>query len=77
MNAKISLPAATMSAGAYVPLNRQFVPIDKDKEIPLDLPPFWGRKYHDWLGWPELLQKSRVVLLAEAGSGKTEDHARR
>jgi hypothetical protein len=33
----------------------------------------WGRKYGGWLDWPEVLDHARVVLLAEAQSGKTEE----
>ena len=61
----ISAPTATVDQGSYVPLDRLFVP--------LDFPPFWGRVYHDWMNWSVLLEKPRVVLLAEAGSGKTEE----
>ena len=32
-----------------------------------------GRKYGGWLGWDELITHQRVVLLAEAKSGKTEE----
>ena len=72
-NANIMRTPTSGGARRHVPLDRQFVPIDKDTEIPLDLPPHWGRKLYGWLGWDELVERPRVVLLAEAGSGKTEE----
>ncbi|WP_156463059.1 hypothetical protein [Methylobacterium sp. Leaf93] len=57
----------------FVDLNRSFVPIKKDKEASLDIGRTWGRKIAGWLDWDELLKYQRVVLLAEASSGKTEE----
>ncbi|MEW6220981.1 MAG: hypothetical protein AB1634_15820 [Thermodesulfobacteriota bacterium] len=57
----------------FVDLHRSFVPLDKDEEAALDFDPRWGRKYGGWLDWPDLLKRRRVVLLAEAASGKTEE----
>jgi len=56
-----------------IDLNRLFVPLRADGEN-ID----WGvaelgRRYGGWLHWEELVTKPRVVLLAEAGSGKTEE----
>lgn len=56
----------------FIELNRSFVPVSKDKEPVLDAG-IWGRKYLGWLGWPDLLKRRRVVLLAEALSGKSEE----
>ena len=53
-------------------LDRHFVPLKPDVES-LDLGAELGRKYGGWLGWDELLSKQRVILLAEAKSGKTEE----
>jgi hypothetical protein len=55
-----------------VDLDRHFVPLKPDVES-LDWGAEMGRKYGGWLGWDELLTKRRVVLLAEAKSGKTEE----
>ena len=33
---------------------------------------FYGSPYNA-MGWPELLKRQRVVVLAEAGSGKSEE----
>lgn len=57
----------------HVELGRLFAPVDKDKEIPLETPSSWGRKLYGWMDWSELLLLPRIVLLAEAGSGKTEE----
>jgi hypothetical protein len=56
----------------FVDLNRCFVPIGKDQEPMLDAG-IWGRRFAGWLDWPQLLENRRVVLLAEALSGKTEE----
>lgn len=58
---------------AYIDLNRTFAPIGKDAEPDLAFGPRWGLKYGGWLTWKELLSRRRVVLLAEASSGKTEE----
>jgi hypothetical protein len=56
----------------FVELHRYFVPIKKDQEPMLDIG-VWGRKIGGWLDWSELLHHRRVVLLAEASSGKSEE----
>ena len=55
----------------FVELNRSFAPIEKDKELNPDIASFWGHKLSGWLNWAQLLECRRVVLLAEAASGKT------
>jgi hypothetical protein len=55
-----------------IDLNRHFIPIKPDQE-PLDFGREMGRVYGGWLDWDQLLTKRRVVLLAEAKSGKTEE----
>ncbi len=57
----------------YVDLKRNFVPVGKDAEPDLTLGSMWGRKVGGWLEWSDLLDHSRVVLLAEASSGKSEE----
>jgi hypothetical protein len=57
----------------FVELHRHFVSINTDQEPNLELGPEWGPKIEGWLEWPELLKQSRVILLAEASSGKTEE----
>jgi hypothetical protein len=57
----------------FVDLNRHFVAIGKDEEPNLTIGRMWGVKYAGWLDWPALLKRDRVVLLAEAASGKTEE----
>lgn len=59
---------------ATVPLDRQFHEWRKDAD---ELVHSWYRAdvglSNGMLGWSELLAKRRVVILAEAGSGKTEE----
>jgi hypothetical protein len=57
----------------FVELDRSFVPLSKDKEPNLDVGYLWGLKLSGWLGWKDLLSHRRVVLLAEASSGKSEE----
>lgn len=57
----------------YVNLNRYFVPVGKDEEPHLDLGTIMGPKYGGWISWEELRRHRRVVLLAEASSGKTRE----
>ncbi|MFZ2998845.1 MAG: hypothetical protein WA071_00720 [Undibacterium umbellatum] len=57
----------------YIDLNRLFIPIAKDKDSLINVGADWGQKYGGWLDWDKLLQHRRVVLLAEALSGKTKE----
>lgn len=57
----------------FVDLDRLFVPLKRDAEAALEWGPHWGRKYGGWLDWPSVLGHWRVVLLAEALSGKTKE----
>lgn len=61
-----------MSMG-YIDLDRSFVPIKKGEEPRVDLNTQQGRSYGGWLDWSALLKHQRVVLLAEAGCGKTTE----
>jgi hypothetical protein len=56
---------------SFVELNRLFVPYDKAKTEEEGWGPILGRKYGGWLTWPDLEQRWRVAVLAEASSGKT------
>jgi hypothetical protein len=58
---------------AFVELNRSFFPLLKDHEPSLDFGRAWGRKLGGWLEWTDLRERRRVVLLAEASSGKSEE----
>jgi hypothetical protein len=57
----------------FVELNRSFVPLGKNQEPGLDVGRVWGRKIGGWLEWSDLRKRRRVVLLAEASSGKSEE----
>jgi hypothetical protein len=57
----------------YVDLNRRFVEINEKEELDPDTyQSLAGLKSFGFL-WEDLLKKSRVVILAEAGMGKTEE----
>lgn len=58
---------------AFVELNRSFFPLHKDQQPSLDFGRIWGRKLGGWLEWKDLHERRRVVLLAEASSGKSEE----
>jgi hypothetical protein len=55
---------------AFVDLKRSFVPVEKNEEANLAIGHEWGQRYDGWLNWAALLDRKRVVLLAEALSGK-------
>ena len=57
----------------YVDLKRNFVAIDKNSEPELRAGWLWGGSNGGWLKWSDLLDHDRVVLLAEAASGKSEE----
>ena len=57
----------------FINLDRYFAPLTKDQEPSLDIGRFWGARVSGWLGWEELRRRRRVILLAEAASGKTEE----
>lgn len=57
----------------FVDLNRDFVPVPKDQPANPDVGRAWGRRIGGWLDWTALAARRRVILLAEAGSGKTEE----
>ncbi|MEE9367391.1 MAG: hypothetical protein V3V05_00855 [Pontiella sp.] len=58
----------------YIELNRVFHPIPKDysfDENSCDSP--FGRSYRVGKTWDDLIQLRRVIILAEARAGKTEE----
>jgi hypothetical protein len=57
----------------FVQLNRSFFPIAKDQQPRLEAVRLWGHKFGGWLDWADLRNRKRVVLLAEASSGKSEE----
>lgn len=57
----------------FVQLNRYFSPLAKDQQPRLEAVRLWGHKFGGWLDWPELREHKRVVLLAEASSGKSDE----
>ena len=56
-----------------VELDRQFVEVAENKETDPDMVARFGRLTGGALSWNDLLARRRVVLLAEAGSGKTTE----
>ena len=58
---------------AFVELDRSFFPLHIDQQPSLEFGRLWGRKLGGWLGWKDLHGHRRVVLLAEASSGKSEE----
>ena len=57
----------------YVELHRWFAPVRKDQEVNPNIGKLWGPKVHGWMDWEALRSYRRVVLLAEASSGKSEE----
>lgn len=58
----------------HVDLNRKFLPVSNKDDADPDAIRFnylWSREPQP--GWQELLQMPRVIVLAEAGTGKTEE----
>ncbi len=56
----------------FVQLDRHFVPWDDKEPSQVETRLLLGRLNGE-LDWPQLLQKSRVVILAEAGAGKSDE----
>jgi hypothetical protein len=57
----------------FVELQRCFVRIRKDQEPILELTRAWGLRFGGWIDWSTLREQRRVVLLAEASSGKSAE----
>lgn len=58
---------------AFIPLNRTFLPITAQGAVTADELEIWGRRAYGAKTWPDLLSHKRVVILAEANSGKTQE----
>ena len=54
-------------------LHRWFAPVRNDEVLDPDVGALWGGKLHGWQDWAALRDCRRVILLAEAGSGKSEE----
>ncbi|QVW25638.1 hypothetical protein KJF94_08855 [Pseudomonas hormoni] len=63
----------TKHSDAFIDLDRTFsqIPLDADASDDVDLSGRHSR--HGELRWPDLLTHNRVILLSEAGSGKTAE----
>jgi len=57
----------------YRQIDRVFAPVSSDEDITPELIQAWGRQVTGAMGWAELLQLWRIVVLAEADSGKTRE----
>lgn len=57
----------------YIELSRRFHDLPKEELPSPEVLAYWSDHDSVSLGWSELLQHPRVILLAEAGSGKTEE----
>ncbi len=57
----------------FVQLDRTFHDLALSEEKGKDAELFRPMRRDEPLRWPELLKEPRVVLLSEAGSGKTEE----
>src|SRR5882762_7489550 len=58
---------------SFVDLDRSFAPLRKEREADLGYESLWGRRIGGWIDWKQLLAQRRVVLLAEASSGKSSE----
>src|SRR5439155_19050717 len=66
------MPPCRNSTMAFINLDRRFLPWGDKRESAAELYAIYGSE-RDSLSWQGLLEKRRVVILAEAGSGKTEE----
>jgi hypothetical protein len=57
----------------FVELNRWFAPYEKGQDSLSDFDSDWGPRYGGWTQWTSILTLRRVVVLAEASSGKSEE----
>lgn len=57
----------------FVDLGREFMPFKDEPDWELSYNTFLSDSYLGALAWPDLLKRRRVVILAEAGSGKTSE----
>ena len=63
---------APSTLDTFIPLDRTFheLALEEGGDDDVDLTRLMGR---DALRWPNLLSEHRVILLSEAGAGKTEE----
>jgi hypothetical protein len=57
----------------FVDLHRRFSTIEPDQSFSVEVWEGFGRGYFGGLGWEELLERPRVVILAEAAAGKSAE----
>lgn len=57
----------------YIPLNRRFAPLDHERPFSINIQDHLGFGFAKGLGWEDLLERPRVVILAEASAGKTRE----
>lgn len=62
-----------MDTRDFIDLNRQFMPFSSEKDWELSYNYFGSDGFIGAQGWEQLLQHRRIVLLAEAGAGKTAE----
>lgn len=67
------ISAAAEHAMAFVELQRCFVRVENDQEPTLEISRTWGLRFGGWIDWATLCKHRRVVLLAEAASGKSTE----
>lgn len=67
MNAKTNASKLT-----FVRLNRRFIPW-ADEKATIEMASVWERSVRGHLEWTHLLEHQRIIVLAEAGSGKSEE----
>jgi hypothetical protein len=58
---------------SFIELDRLFSPFAPGVNPHVDAGALWGSRYLGWETWEQLLARPRVVVLAEAGSGKTAE----
>lgn len=57
----------------FIDLDRHLIPVAKSEPSLGDDSSYWGKRYGGWEQWPQLANYKRIVILAGAGSGKTQE----
>ncbi|MCH9026345.1 MAG: hypothetical protein IIA05_04400 [Proteobacteria bacterium] len=57
----------------YLDLGRQFMPFQDEESWEVQYQSFLSDEFYGCEGWPSLLENKRIVILAEAGAGKTAE----
>lgn len=65
-------PKTPSSTPGYVELARQFIPWT-DEDATVETASLWERSHQGSWDWEKLLEHQRIVVLAEAGSGKSKE----